>query len=83
MSENTCPKCARPIATRRHKKCSYCGAILPEELLFSDEEKRQVEAENRKLYEELLEAVEKNKEAERRANDALDAGMNFGSGGGI
>ena len=81
MSKYACPKCSRPIATRRHKNCTYCGAILPQELLFSEEEKRQVEEENQKLYEELLEVIEKKKEAEHQANDALDAGMNFGSGG--
>ena len=81
MSEYTCPKCSRPVATRRHKKCTYCGAILPEELLFSEEEKQKVEEENQKLYEELLEAIEKNREADHQINEAMKAGADFGSGG--
>jgi hypothetical protein len=39
-----CPECKRPLASRRHKKCQYCGAELPESLLYT---KSEIEALNR------------------------------------
>ena len=30
-----CPSCERPIYNRRIEKCEFCGAILPNELLYS------------------------------------------------
>lgn len=43
-----CPKCNRPIMNRRNKQCLYCGATLPENLLFTPAE---IEIEQRKLEE--------------------------------
>jgi hypothetical protein len=43
-----CPQCNRPIMNRRNKNCLYCGAGLPENLLFTKEE---AEMQQRKLDE--------------------------------
>ena len=47
-SEFKCPKCNRLILNRRNKNCLYCGADLPENLLFTKEE---IEMQQRKLDE--------------------------------
>ncbi|HZL12755.1 MAG TPA: hypothetical protein VFC85_01305, partial [Verrucomicrobiae bacterium] len=44
-----CPQCNRPIMNRRNKNCLYCGAVLPENLLFSKEE---LAVQNRKFEQE-------------------------------
>jgi hypothetical protein len=38
-----CPKCKRPVANRNRAECLYCGAALPEQVLFSPEERAQRE----------------------------------------
>jgi hypothetical protein len=43
-----CPQCNRPVLSRRSKNCLYCGAVLPENLVFTKEE---VEMQNRRLDE--------------------------------
>jgi hypothetical protein len=65
-----CPSCKRPLASRRHKLCQYCGAELPAELLFSKEE---MEAANRAWDEEqkkirLRHAKEDEEEKARHAS---------------
>jgi hypothetical protein len=47
-SQFKCPQCNRPIMNRRNKNCLYCGAALPESLLFTKEE---IEMQQRKLDE--------------------------------
>jgi ribosomal protein L37AE/L43A len=37
-SKYTCPKCKRLMYTRQSRKCQFCGAELPEDLLLSEEE---------------------------------------------
>lgn len=65
------------VATRRHQKCTYCGAELPHKLLFTPEEKKQVEEVNQKLYQELKETIKKNHELEMEFIRKSD----YGSGG--
>jgi hypothetical protein len=55
--ELKCPKCERVVASRRNVLCAFCGERLPEELLFSAEERAQVEKEL--------------DEAKRRAKEAM------------
>jgi hypothetical protein len=42
-----CPACSRSILSRRNKLCSFCGAPLPAELLFTRAEVEQREAAER------------------------------------
>src|SRR5688500_18117329 len=44
-----CPNCGRPIAERRRRSCLYCGAAIPEELLFSAAEVAQLDAATREM----------------------------------
>ena len=60
-----CPSCGKPLVSRLSPLCSYCGARLPAELLFSKEEKERIEADElraRKAIEE--EDAEKTKKQE-------------------
>lgn len=36
--EYNCPNCGRTIHNRRLKNCEFCDAVLPDELLYSEEE---------------------------------------------
>jgi predicted amidophosphoribosyltransferase len=42
-----CPACSRSILSRRNKLCSFCGATLPAELVFTQAEVEQREAAER------------------------------------
>jgi hypothetical protein len=72
-----CPKCERPIVSRRNQLCQYCGAELPESLLFT---KAEIEALDREWTEEQNQrtAQRKREEAERERDGGGDAGfVNF------
>jgi len=43
-----CPKCGFRIFNRRVSKCESCGAALPSELLFSQEQIAALDAEHEK-----------------------------------
>ena len=47
--EFNCPNCARPVVSRKNVLCTFCGARLPKELLFTDEERMKVEADLEEL----------------------------------
>lgn len=51
--------------SRRNRRCQYCGADLPENLLFTQAE---IEAQNQKLQEE-----EKQRQARRKFADEEEA----------
>ena len=55
-----CPKCERPVVSRRNKLCQYCGATLPQHLLWTPAE---IEMQDRLLAE---------KEYQRKANATAD-----------
>lgn len=55
-----CPKCERPVVSRRNKLCQYCGATLPQHLLWTPSE---IEIQDRLLAE---------KEHQRKANATAD-----------
>jgi hypothetical protein len=42
-----CPGCSRPILSRRNNLCSFCGAMLPANLLFAPAEIAAIEATER------------------------------------
>ena len=42
-----CPSCERAVLNRKINKCLYCGAELPEALLFTTEEIATMDAKNR------------------------------------
>lgn len=63
-----CLKCERPIVSRRNKLCQYCGAALPENLLWTQAE---IEMQDRLLVEKergRKANEEAEKEEERRKN---------------
>ena len=63
-----CPKCERPIVSRRNNLCQYCGAALPEHLLWTQAE---IEIQDRLLAEKERKrrtSEEAEKEEERRKN---------------
>jgi hypothetical protein len=69
-----CPACSRSILSRRNKLCSFCGAQLPAELLFTPAEVEAIEAAERQraLARKLRE--EERQEAAMRALWAIDPG---------
>ena len=40
-----CPKCDAIIYSRRSARCGTCGEALPDELLFTNEQRKQLEAQ--------------------------------------
>ncbi|MGZ3255073.1 MAG: hypothetical protein ACXU7D_12285 [Burkholderiaceae bacterium] len=42
-----CPKCERAILNRKIDKCLYCGAALPQNLLFSKEQIEKMAEQDR------------------------------------
>ena len=61
-----CPKCQRPIVSRRNSICQYCGVALPEHLLWT---KAEIEMQDRRLVEkERIRRIsaEDDKEEDRR-----------------
>lgn len=61
-----CPSCHRILYNRRLKNCGFCQAEIPDELRFSDEEIRRLDAIAEQLKEER-EKREAEKEEERKA----------------
>jgi len=67
-----CPTCKRPLASRRHKNCQYCGAELPERMLASQGE---IKAEFREWKK-----TEKVRQAHQTETDAEEAARRAGIG---
>ena len=40
-----CPECGAMIANRRYPKCESCAAQLPAELLYTEDQRREYDAE--------------------------------------
>lgn len=60
-----CPSCGKPLVSRLSLLCSYCGARLPAELLFTKEEKARIEADDLRARKALEEAdAERKKKGE-------------------
>lgn len=39
-----CNKCSRPIASRKHNSCGYCGEPLAEDQMMTDAEKQKLDS---------------------------------------
>lgn len=63
-----CPNCGSIIYSRRNKLCGVCETLLPEELLFSPEEKKQ--------WDKVIE-VEKRSQANNGSADSGSGGSTF------
>jgi uncharacterized Zn finger protein (UPF0148 family) len=60
-----CPACGKPLVSRVSPLCSYCGARLPAEMLFTKEEKERIEADDLRARKALEEAdAERKKKSE-------------------
>ncbi len=69
-----CPACSRSILSRRNKLCSFCGAPLPAELLFTQAEVEAIEAAERQRALARKLRDEERQEAALRALWAIDPG---------
>ena len=72
--EYRCPQCNRFLYDRRRKNCGWCGAQLPEELLFTKEELEKLNQEMTQLQDERRQLKAKEdakgkKENERNAQE--------------
>ena len=54
--EHKCPKCGSVIYSRRNVLCGVCGERLPSELLFTAEEREEVERDLTKAKRRAREA---------------------------
>ncbi len=67
-----CPSCDFPIFNRRVKRCESCGADLPQELLYSEQQIESIDAE-----------FEKNKaQVDRMKRNSGVSSSDGGDGGG-
>lgn len=69
-----CPSCNRLLYSRRHKTCGFCGAELPAEALFSQEEIAAIDAEKEELAKRRTKAKQKEEE-EKEKQAAASAGL--------
>jgi ribosomal protein L37E len=75
-----CPACGFAVFNRRVAKCESCSAVLPNELRYTSEELKSIEADhesNEKIRQQLMrEAAEREaSEAEhRRFDGSFDGG---------
>jgi len=63
-----CPSCQKPLLSGFSPLCNLCGARLPPELRFTEEEKKRIEAEELKVRLQLEEM-----ETERKKKAAAAA----------
>lgn len=47
-----CPACDAVIYSRRSGRCGVCGAELPEDLLFTDEQREKIEDQMERMHAE-------------------------------
>lgn len=80
MSANVkyvCPACKRELLSRRHKHCQYCGAEIPDSLLYSnaeiDAQKRQWEQSEAKRKIRQRQQDEEEKEKQQKAANGSGA----------
>lgn len=67
-----CPKCGSVICSRRNVLCGVCGERLPENLLFSPQEREKVEHDLQELKQREQEM--RRREAERARDIDPDIG---------
>ena len=64
-----CPACKKPLLSRHSPLCSFCGAKVPAQLLFTPAEKKAIEAQERQAAREL---TQREAERLRRARERRD-----------
>jgi hypothetical protein len=69
-----CPSCNRLLYSRQHKTCGFCGAALPPEVLFSEDEIATIKAEQEAIAIRRAKAKAKEEE-ERKKHAAGDGGF--------
>ena len=75
-----CPECQRPIYSRQHPRCGYCGAALPAEFLLAAHEVDEIKEEMREI--EMRCQIAKDKEEEEQKREASRRrNQHFHSGG--
>ncbi|MFZ6710283.1 hypothetical protein [Undibacterium sp. TC9W] len=70
MPEQNCPACGFAVFNRRYAKCEKCGISLPETIVMSRQELRDIR--ERERQEEEAAAELKRKQARRSANQSGD-----------
>ncbi|MBI1771763.1 MAG: hypothetical protein HYR68_05365 [Burkholderiales bacterium] len=70
MPEQKCPACGFPVFNRRYAKCEKCGIALPETIVMSRQELRDIRERERQEDESAAEL--KRKQARRSANQSGD-----------
>ena len=76
-----CPQCQRPIYSRQHPRCGYCGAALPAEFLLAAHEVDEIKEEMREseMRRQIAKAKEEQeREATRRRNQHFYSGGSTG-----
>ena len=63
-----CPNCQRLLYSRRHKKCDFCGAVLPPEALLSEEEITAIKSEQEEIAKRRAADKKDEKEKRKRAS---------------
>ncbi len=76
-TDHRCPECDREVLNRAHDKCLYCGASIPKELLFTEDEIEKNEEEYKKKMEEAEERRKRNRSSV--SHDIL--GSDYSDGG--
>ncbi len=67
-----CPACEKPLMSRMSPRCNRCGVMVPPELLYSQEERARIRAEEKACVERLrLENEAKRKAAEKSVQDSV------------
>jgi HD-like signal output (HDOD) protein len=72
-----CLNCDRPIYSRQHPKCGYCGAKIPPEWRFSEDVIEAIKAEQAAIEERRAKAKAKEEE-EKKRNQGNNSGAGYG-----
>jgi hypothetical protein len=76
-----CPKCGSIIYSRRNVLCGVCGGRLPDELLFTPEQRQAVDQDLQELKQRELDAKKDDKQDSGNRYLGLgDAGFGGGMG---
>ena len=71
-----CPSCKRLLYSRQHKNCGFCGAELPPEALFSQDEIAAIKTEQEAIAIRRAKAKAKDEE-EKRKQDSSGGGFDM------
>jgi DNA-directed RNA polymerase subunit M/transcription elongation factor TFIIS len=70
-----CPSCNRLLYSRRNKTCGFCGAELPAEVRFSEDEIAAMKAEQEAIALRRAKDKAKEEEEKKRKKAAGDGGF--------